>query len=161
MLHRAEGTSWWYLSVRTDSFNPLLIVEYWFKQKADENIARTLMKDGALGGAPEEMESLLWESEVTPEGGCERMWLRWGGVVESGVITAMSAKYWHCLEGKRKRRPSKRQREKEREIIWTLRGGDELVNGGEELFDLWKDDVLIILSHFTNSTNHNALMPNF
>ncbi len=108
----------------------------------------TLMKDGALGGAPEETESPLRESEVTTEGGCERMWLRCGGVAESRVITAMSAKYWHCLQGKRRRRPSKRQREKERErLSELLRGEDERVNGEEELFDLWRDDILIIQPH--------------
>jgi len=28
-----------------------------------------------------------------------------------------------------------------------LRGGDERVDGEEELFDLWKDDALIIRPH--------------
>lgn len=54
--------------------------------------------------------SLLRDSKVTSECGCERMWLlRRAGVLESGVIEAMSAEYWHCLWRKSRGRPSKRK----------------------------------------------------
>ena len=103
--------------------------------------------------------STLRASEVTSEGGCERKWLRWGGVGESGVITAMSAKSWHCLVGKRRRRPSKRQGEREERLSGLLRGGDERVNGEEELFDLRDYDVLIILPHHALMLNVQSFCP--
>lgn len=79
------------------------------------------------------------------------MWLRCGGVGESGVIAAMSAKYWHCLDGKRRRRPSKGQ-ERTR-LSGLLRGGDERVNGEEELCDLWCTNYT---DTFTNSIKHST-----
>lgn len=46
------------------------------------------------GAAARHAGSLLRDSEVTPECGCERMWLlRCAGVLESGVIKALSAEY--------------------------------------------------------------------
>lgn len=91
-----------------------------------------------------------WRSEVIPEGGCERMWLRCGGVAENRVIMAMSAKCWRCLERKRRRRASKRRGENERERLWELLRGDQRVNGEKELFGLWQHDMLIIPPHISS-----------
>lgn len=55
--------------------------------KKDSKFTHALMKNRSFCGAPKEAVS-----EVTPVGGCERMWLRCGGVAGSEVIGAMSAK---------------------------------------------------------------------
>lgn len=117
---------------------------YWFMQlksegsRWSENSARALMKNREGGICV----ALL--RKMRERGGCERMWLRCGGVAENRVIMAMSAECWHCLERKRRRRASKRRGENERERLAELLRGDQRVTREKELFGLWRHDMLII-----------------
>lgn len=115
------------------------------------------MKDGGLGGSPEETESLLWESEVTPEVDvieCGWDLVEWqrAGLSQRWVLNTDTVRRGQEKEG--------HQRDRERAIIWTVerrRWEGERRGGAVCPLEGWCTNYI---TTFTNSTKQNALMLN-